>query len=201
MHVGIFGGTFDPIHAGHLIVAERCREEAGLDEVWFLPSYAPPHKEGVAITRFEHRCEMVTLATAGALAPPRGPLERDLPTPSYTAETLKQLILRHPDEQFSLILGGDSVHDLNTWYQPQRVVAQAGIIAVGRPGWTMPSVSELAKNLNVPESTIRLNTVECPLIDISSRDIRKRVQDGKTIRYLVPRAVEVFIHERKLYVS
>ena len=106
MRIGLFGGTFDPIHLGHLILAERCREEAGLQEIWFLPSYAPPHKSERAITRFEQRCEMVALATVGQPAFRVERIEKELPPPSYTSETLAELIARNPDDDFALLIGG-----------------------------------------------------------------------------------------------
>ena len=201
MNIGIFGGTFDPPHFGHLILAERCREQAGLDQVWFLVSYAPPHKTDQAITRFEQRCEMVALATTGQPAFRVEPIEKELPPPSYTAETLAELIRRHPDNKFSLIIGGDSLYDLPTWYQPVRVVRQAQLIAVPRPGVNLIPPEALAEQLGVPSSEVRLQVVECPQVDISSRDIRSRVKADQTIRFLVPRSVEEFLRDRKLYKS
>lgn len=196
MRIGIFGGTFDPPHLGHLILAELCREDASLDEVWFLPSYKPPHKSDDAITRFEHRCDMVTLATSGHSPFRVEPIEKELPPPSYTAETLAELRSRHPEHTFALILGADSVVDLPKWYEPTRVVDQAEVVAVARPGVETWDAAKLSATLGV---AVRMTTVECPLIGIASRDIRQRVSAGKTIRYLVPRSVEEFIRERKLY--
>lgn len=199
MNIGIFGGTFDPPHLGHLILAERCREEANLDEVWFLVSYAPPHKQGQAITRFEQRCEMVTLATTGQPAFRVEPVEKELPPPSYTARTLAELQHRHPQHTFALIVGGDSVHDLPTWYEPATVLKLAGLVAVPRPGAVLPTAGELAAKVGVPAERVRLTVVECPQVDIASRDIRKRVHDRQSVRFLVPRAVEEYVRERKLY--
>ena len=199
MNIGIFGGTFDPPHLGHLILAERCREEAKLDEVWFLPSYAPPHKQGKQVTRFEWRCDMVTLATTGQPAFRVEPIEKELPPPSYTARTLAALHERHPQHTFTLIVGGDSVEDLPGWYEPATVLKLAAVVAVGRPGAKLLSAAELAAKVGVPLETVRLTVVNSPLVDIAGRDIRQRVNEGKSIRYLVPRAVEEFVRERKLY--
>lgn len=199
MNIGLFGGTFDPIHLGHLILAERCREEAKLDEVWLLPSYAPPHKQGQQITRFEQRCEMVTLATTSQPAFRVEPIEKELPPPSYTARTLAELYERHPQHTFALIVGGDSVHDLPTWFEPTTVLKLAALVAVPRPGATLSNAAELAVKVGVDPKMVRLTVVECPQVDIASRDIRKRVADGKSIRFLVPRAVEEYVRERKLY--
>jgi len=201
MRIGIFGGTFDPPHLGHLILAERCREEAVLDQVWFLPSYVPPHKADRPITRFEHRCEMVTLATTGQPAFRVEPIEKELPPPSYTVETLAELTQRHPAHEFALIVGGDSLNELHQWYQPQRLVSQALLVAVARPGTLPVSAAELAAKLDVPPAAVRLQLVECPAVDIASRDIRERVKSGRTIRFLLPRSVEEFVRERKLYLG
>jgi nicotinate-nucleotide adenylyltransferase len=201
MRIGIFGGTFDPPHLGHLILAERCREEAKLDQVWFLPSYVPPHKADRSITRFEHRCEMVALATTGQPAFRVEAIEKELPPPSYTVETLAELKARHPDHEFALIVGGDSLNELHQWYQPQRLVSQAMLVAVPRPGTPSVSAGELAAKLGVPADAVRLQLVDCPQVEIASRDIRDRVKAGRTIRFLLPRSVEEFVRERKLYLG
>src|SRR4051812_36715243 len=107
MRIGIFGGTFDPVHMGHLILAEQCREQARLDEVWFVPSAQPPHKDR-GVTRFEQRCEMLDLAIKGHEPTFRvNRIEQELPEPSYTARTLGELRARHPGNEFFLLLGSD----------------------------------------------------------------------------------------------
>jgi nicotinate-nucleotide adenylyltransferase len=167
--------------------------------VWFLVSYAPPHKQGQAITRFEQRCEMVTLATTGQPAFRVEPIEKELPPPSYTARTLAELHARHPEHTFALIVGGDSVHDLPTWFEPATVLRLARLVAVPRPGAVLPTAGELAAKVGVPAEQVRLTAVECPQVDIASRDTRQRVNAGKSVRFLVPRAVEEYVRERKLY--
>src|SRR2546421_368114 len=122
-----------PHPLGHLILAEQCRAQAGLDEVWFLPSYHPPHKVRQEITRFEQRCDMLELATAGHPAFRIDRIEKELPPPSYTAETLAELHRRHPGHEFFLLMGSDGLPDLPQWYQPVRVVEQAGLVVVPRP--------------------------------------------------------------------
>ena len=201
MRIGIFGGPFDPPHLGHLILAERCREAARLDEVWFLPSYVPPHKTERGVARFEHRCDMVTLATTGQPAFRVEPIEKELPPPSYTVQTLEELHVRHPEHEFALVIGGDSLHDLPMWHQPAKLLKLAEIIAVARPGVQTLTVEDLAKALNVTAGEVRLQVVAGPLIDLSSRELRQRVKEGKTIRYAVPRAVEEYVRERKLYLG
>ncbi len=199
MKIGLLGGTFDPIHLGHLILAERCREEARLDQVWFLPSYVPPHKQPKGITRFEQRCDMVGLGIIGQPAFRVEPLEKELPPPSYTANTLAELHQRHPGHDFALIIGGDSLAELSTWYEPHRVVQQAELLVVDRPGIVLPTADELANQLNCPAGHVRLQRVPCPLMELASRDIRAAVAAGKSIRYQVPRSVEEYILLRKLY--
>lgn len=199
MRIGIFGGAFDPIHLGHLIVAERCREDARLDAVWFLPSYRPPHKPDRDLTRFEHRCDMVTLATTGQPAFHVEPLEKELPPPNYTADTLTELRRRHPEHEFALILGADAVADLPGWHDPRAVLSQAELVVVPRPGSDLWSADRLASVVGVQAATVRMTSVSCPRIEIASRDVRRRVADDRTVRFLVPRAVEEFIREKRLY--
>jgi len=199
MRIGIFGGTFDPVHMGHLILAEQCREQAGMDEVWFLPSYHPPHKAEKGVTRFEQRCDMIELAIAGHPAFRLDRVEKELPPPSYTAETLTELRRRHPDHEFSLLMGADGLPDLPQWYQPVRVVEQAGLVVVPRPGVMLWTAERLAKALGVDVAAVRLRFVACPMIEIASRELRRAIADGMSVRYLVPRAVEEYVRERKLY--
>ena len=199
MRIGIFGGTFDPVHLGHLILAEQCRDQAKLDRVWFLPSAHPPHKADQLVTRFEQRCEMVELAIAGHPAFRVERIEKELPPPSYTAQTLAELHRRHSADEFLLLMGSDQLPDLPGWYEPKHVVEQAGIVVVPRPGVPVWTAEMLASALGVDMSAIRLKTVDCPPIEIASREIRQSVAEGKSIRYLVPRAVEEYIRDRKLY--
>src|SRR5436309_590210 len=179
MKIGLFGGAFDPIHLAHLVLAERCREDAALDEVWFLPSYKPPHKADRDLTRFEHRVEMTTLAVTGQPAFRVEPIEKELPPPNYTADTLAELRRRHPDDTFALILGADSFLDLPGWHDPARVVAQAEIIVVGRPGF-FEALDEAAVGTVVRAvgREFAPRFVEAPLIGIASRDLRRRVAEG-----------------------
>ena len=199
MRIGIFGGTFDPVHMGHLILAEQCRDQAGLDEVWFLPSYHPPHKAAAAITRFDQRCDMLELAVAGHPAFRIDRIEKELPPPSYTAETLAELRRRHAGAEFSLLMGSDSLPDLPGWYEPRRVVELASLVVVPRPGVMLWTADRLAKALDLPTDAVRLRYVACPMIEIASRELRRAVADGMSVRYLVPRAVEEYLRDRKLY--
>ena len=197
--IGLFGGTFDPVHMGHLILAEQCRAQADLDEVWFLPSYHPPHKAAKEITRFDQRCEMIELATAGHPSFKVERIEKELPPPSYTAETLSELRRRHPEHELFLLMGSDQLPDLPLWYEPRRVVEQAGLVVVPRPGVMLWTADRLATALGVDAAAVRLRFVACPMIEIASRELRRAVADGMSIRYMVPRAEEEYVRERKLY--
>lgn len=200
MRIGIFGGTFDPVHMGHLILAEQCRDQAKLDEVWFLPSYQPPHKQGQPVTRFEQRCDMLELAVAGQPAFKVERIEKELPPPSYTAETLAELHRRHPDHEFSLLMGSDGLPDLPGWYEPRKVLALASLVVVPRPGVMLWTADRLAAALGLSDSSgVRMRFVACPMIEIASRELRRAMHDGMSIRYMVPRSVEEYVRERKLY--
>lgn len=200
MRIGVFGGTFDPVHLGHLILAEQCREQGQLDQVWFVPAASPPHKQGVEIAPFAQRVEMLALALAGQPAFAVNELERDRPGPSYTVHTLEEIRRRHPDAELFLPIGSDTLLDLPTWYQPARIVGMATLLVTHRPGWPPVPAEWLREELRLPpEAPLRLQLVESPLIDIASRDLRRRVATGRTIRYQVPRAVEAYIRDRRLY--
>jgi nicotinate-nucleotide adenylyltransferase len=199
MRIGIFGGTFDPVHLGHLIMAEQSREQARLDQVWFVPSARPPHKLDRPMTPFERRVEMLQLAAAGHPGFRVEPLERDRPGPSFTADTLADLHRREPGAELFLILGADSLADLPRWYEPRRVAELATLLVVARPGWDVWPAARLAEALGTEEGRVRLEHVVSPLIEISSRDLRGRAAAGRSLRYLMPRAVEVYIREKRLY--
>lgn len=201
MRIGIFGGTFDPVHLGHLIVAEQCREQARLDEVWFVPAARPPHKEEHALTPFAQRVEMLALAAAGQPAFRIEELEKDRSGPSFTADTLEELSRREPRPELHFILGSDSLADLPHWRNPARVVELACLLIVARPGWEVPAEKELRQTLGKSTAEPRWQVIESPLIDISSRDLRRRAREGRSLRYLVPRAVECLIREKGLYRS
>ena len=200
MRIGVFGGTFDPIHYGHLILAEQCREQGRLDEVWFVPAPRPPQKSEDALTRFEQRVEMLALAIAGHRAFRIDELEKERSGPSYTVDTLAELQRRHPSDEFCLLVGSDTLLDLPHWYEPQRVVQLASLLVMRRPNNEVLPLEELRARLYLPSSVpLRLEVVETPLIDISSRDLRRRVAAGRSVRYFLPRAVEIYIQDKKLY--
>jgi nicotinate-nucleotide adenylyltransferase len=200
MRLGVFGGTFDPVHLGHLILAEQCREQARLDQVLFVPSARPPHKLGHELTRFDQRVEMLQLAVSGHPVFRVDELEKEQPGPSYTYLTLEELHRQHGGAELFLIVGADSVTDLPQWMQPRRILELATLLVVPRPGWELAERDALQCGLALPaDFPLRLQVVHVPLIDIASREIRQRIAQGQSVRYLIPRAVEAYIADKGLY--
>jgi nicotinate-nucleotide adenylyltransferase len=197
MRVGVFGGVFDPVHLGHLILAEQCREQGRLDEVLFVPTARPPHKPRPA-ARFDQRVEMLALALAGNPVFRIDEIEKDREGTSYTVDTAAEL-RRRPGDDFWLLVGGDVVRDLHLWYEPRRLVEQAGLLVMERPGSPAADAAELAARLGV--ASVHLQVVEAPRIDIASRDLRRRAAEGRSLRYLLPRAVECYVRDKHLYTA
>ena len=200
MRIGIFGGTFDPVHNAHLLLAEQSREQANLDEVWLIPAGSPPHKESTGISSGKQRREMLDFAIAGNPAFVIKDLELHRDGPSYTVETLRQLKQNHPDDEFFLIVGADSVRDLHTWREPEAILELATLIGVNRPNISLPDLTELTQKFG-EEAIAKILWVTMPGIDISSTDLRKRIHENKSVRYMTPRAVEVYIHNNRLYLE
>ncbi len=199
MRIGIFGGTFDPIHLGHLLMAEQCREQANLEQVWFIPAAQPPHKMDAELSPFDRRVEMLELALAGAPRFRVDRLEAERAGPSYTSETLAELNQRYAEANFFLLLGADCLPDLPKWYQAPSILDQATLLVVPRPGESILSREQLARTLKLEPTRVRLRIVDAPEIGLASHQIRQRVAAGRSIRYMVPHAVEVYIHEKQLY--
>jgi nicotinate-nucleotide adenylyltransferase len=200
MRIGLLGGTFDPVHYGHLLLAESCREAHQLDRVWFMPTAVPPHKQDAEITAAAHRLEMLALAIAGNAAFEICRYEVDRGGVNYTVDTLEQLQKAHPGNDWFFLLGGDSVAELGTWRQPSRICELATLVAVERAGMAPLDWSALTGTLTAEQiDAIRQHTVAMPRIDISARDLRARTAAGKSIRYRTPRAVEKYIETQRLY--
>jgi nicotinate-nucleotide adenylyltransferase len=197
MRLGVFGGTFDPIHLGHLILAEQCREACALDRVWFVVAGAPPHKQGER-TPASHRVEMVRIAIAGHPAFEVSEIETRRPGPHYSVETLEEIHHDRPEEDLLFLIGADSLADLPTWRSPKRIAELATIVVVNRPGLEAVEPETLP---NLGEGTHPLASVTIPPIGIASSDIRRRLREGRSIRYMVPRAVEAYIDAQGLYRS
>ncbi len=200
MRIGVFGGSFDPIHQGHLILAEQCREQAGLDAVWFVPCALSPDKERGAQGTDRQRIEMIELAIAGHPAFQLARIEIDRGGVSYTVDTLKAIRELHADDELFLLLGADSLDNFDTWREPSEICQLAIPLVVGRPNAKEVDLSVLKKHVDSQryESFCR-HSIVSPLIDIQSRQIRKKIEKQQSIRYLTPRAVEKYIETQKLY--
>jgi nicotinate-nucleotide adenylyltransferase len=200
LRVAVFGGTFDPVHLGHLVTAEQCREQAALDQVWFVPAPRPPHKLERQVTSFGQRVEMLALAIAGNPCFRIDEIEKDRPGPSFMADTLEQIQQRQADLDLHLLIGSDCLPDLPHWRDPLRIVTVSKLIVVSRPGWPVAALAPVAAALGLADPrTLRMQVVQVPLIDVSSTDLRQRAREGHSLRYLVPAAVECYIREKKLY--
>ena len=195
MRLGLFGGTFDPIHLGHLVLAEQCREACGLDRVWFVVAGAPPHKPGDR-TAVAHRLEMARIAVAGHPAFEISEIETGRPGPHYSFETLEAIHRDRPGDELFFLIGADSLADLPTWRQPERIAQLATIVVANRPG------IDPAATANLPDfgpDAEPLTAVPIPPIGIASSDIRRRLAEGRSIRYMVPRGVEAYIGAQAIY--
>lgn len=183
--VGILGGTFDPPHLGHLIIAEEARIALQLEEVWFIPTYSPPHKNA-ATTAPEDRVNMLELATEGNPAFMVNTIELERRGKSFTFDTLSLLKRQHPELEFYFIIGADMVEYLPKWHRVDDLFDMVQFAGVGRPGYRLETEYPVLK-------------VEVPLFDISSSQLRKMLSSGRTVKYMVPDKVKCYIEENRLY--
>jgi nicotinate-nucleotide adenylyltransferase len=197
MKIGIFGGTFDPPHIGHLILAEEAQSHLKLDRVLWVLTPFPPHKQGQNITRLQHRIKMVQLAIAGNPSFVFSSVDVDRPLPHYAVDTVAILHEKMPDNELFYLMGGDSLRDLTFWHRPIDFVELCqGIGVLRRPGaeFDLAVINSLIPGING-----KLQFIDSPLIDISASDIRMRVANGKPFRYLITENIYKFILLRKLY--
>ena len=198
MKVGILGGTFDPIHIGHLIIAEEARERLGLEEVIFIPTGQPWMKAGFQISPAHHRLEMVKLTIESNPFFRASAMEIERHGPTYTLDTLLDLRKElSASAQILFILGLDSLQELHRWREPERILDLCTLVAVTRPGFQDADPRFL--DSVIPGLSERIVLLESPLIDVSGTEIRRRVAKGKSIRYQVPRTVEEYIQKHGLY--
>ncbi|MCR4411066.1 MAG: nicotinate-nucleotide adenylyltransferase [Thermoguttaceae bacterium] len=200
MRLGLYGGSFDPVHYGHLLLAECCREQAHLDQVLFLPAAVPPHKRDRVLTPAQQRIEMLELAVAGHEAFAVSRYEADRGGVSYTVQTLEHFRRQQPEVELFFLLGADMLNDLPDWYEARRVCELAMPLVVRRAGAADPDYDCL-REIASPEriDQIRRHQVEMPAIGLSSTDLRRRVAAGASIRFRTPRAVEKYIESHGLY--
>lgn len=200
MRLGILGGSFDPVHYGHLILAECCREQCRLDAVWFVPAAIPPHKQNHKLSNPADRIEMLKLAIGGheVFSVYTGEIDRG--GVSYTVDTLQQLHDQGPQRELFFLMGADSLADLPTWRQPERICSLAIPAVVRRAGSPDPDDTVLARLMTSDRLALaRQHRVEMPTIGLSASDVRRRVAAGQSIRFRTPRAVEKYIEAHRLY--
>jgi len=198
--IGLIGGTFDPLHFGHLLAAERAREEYKLEKVYFIPSANPPHKNYQGMAQPQDRFEMVEMAIKDNPYFEISDIEFVRTGYSYTIDTVNAFInIMGQDCKIYFIIGTDNVGEILRWKNADELMKKVEFIAMTRPGkWE----EELVKNLNrLNENKCRINIVEMPLIHIESTDIRGRVEKGRSIKYLVPSDIEKYILTKKIYID
>ena len=198
MNIGVMGGTFDPVHNGHLIVAEEAKARLDLSEVVFVPAGRPWQKADRAISAAEHRLEMVRLATADKPYFKLATLDIERAGPSYTIDTISEL-RTHIDSKDELffILGWDSLVELPQWRDASQLVTLSYLVAAPRPGYPRPDLKVL--EAEIPGISARVVIMDKPEIDISATDIRQRLAGGLSIHHLVPEPVTEYIRQNKLY--
>lgn len=210
LRYGVFGGTFDPPHYGHLRAAEVAREGLQLDEVMFVPAARPPHKSTVSIAACRHRVAMLRAAISGNDDFAVSTLEIDRDGPSYTIDTLDRLSVLYPERNPFFIIGSDAFADLHTWKQWQRLLGAHRLIVLARPGSSLAVAtqvipSEMKSQIwtspfgDLSDAQPGVYVIEAPLLRVSATAIRQRVGEARSIRYLVPAAVERYIDEQRLY--
>jgi nicotinate-nucleotide adenylyltransferase len=194
--LGILGGTFDPPHYGHLVLAENARAQLQLDRVLLVPAGQQPLKRDRDITAAHHRAAMVKAAIADNPDFALSRVDLDRPGPHYTTDTLTLLRETYPAAELFFVIGGDSLAQLAAWHDPASIVQQARLAVMPRPGWAV-DLGELEQT--VPGIRDRLVWLDTPRLNISATDLRRRARQGLPLRYLVPPPVEAYIHKHRLY--
>ena len=192
MRIGLYGGTFDPVHLGHLRAAESAREAMGLDLIAFLPAAVPPHR-GAPLSPAADRLAMARLATASHPRFEAWDSELRRPGPSYTVETVSSLLCERPSDSFVLVVGSDTWPEIATWREPERLLSLVEVAVVDRPGY--PAAELVAPFLGARG----VRRAEGPSLPVSATAIRERARQGRSVRYLVPDAVADYIVARRLY--
>ena len=197
MKIGIFGGTFNPLHTGHLVVIESVRDQLHFDKIVFIPSANPPNKRDAILAPASKRLEMAQLAVAGNEHFEISDIEIRREGLSYTVDTVRELTALYPRDTLSLIMGSDNLLEFQTWKSPEEIISMVDITVMSRPG-TAHQTPMIGKGLK--QDYARLATfVSVPQIGISGTDIRRRVKLRRSIRYLVPVQVEEYIYHSNLY--
>jgi nicotinate-nucleotide adenylyltransferase len=199
--IGLFGGTFDPPHLGHLVVAEWARARLRLDRVVFVPAGTPPHKRGRRLTDAALRLAMTRLAVRGNPAFVVSAFEARRAGPSFTVDTLRHFRIRQPGARFYLLMGADSLADFPTWHEPGEIARLATLVVAARPGPAQPAQGAAAHGRPLVPARVRGRVVllDNPLVAISSSALRARARAGRTLRYLAPDAVAAYVARHGLY--
>ena len=192
--LGVFGGTFDPPHQGHLALAEWARAELELDRVLFVPAGRPPHKRGAALSEVSHRVAMTRLAVRGNTAFAVSTVEAARRGPSWTADTVRTLAARHPRARLHLLMGADMFATFASWREPAEIARHAVLVVALRPGTRVPR--RIPKVAREGRGVLWLGN---PVLEVSSSALRQRARRGHSLRYLVPDAVERYIARHGLY--
>lgn len=195
--LGVFGGTFDPPHLGHLILAGEALDQLGLDRLLWVVTPDPPHKQGRSITRLSDRLALVETAIADEPAFTLSRVEIDRPGPHYALDTVRLLHDRHPGDELVYLMGGDSLVDLPDWHRPRELVKACDALGVMRRPEEVIDLAELEGQL--PGLTSKVRFIDAPLLEISSSDLRERAAAGRPIRYYLPSGVFDLIQRRGLY--
>lgn len=196
--IGIIGGTFDPIHYGHLLMAEEARQAFALDQIVFIPNGRPAHKKAYLVSSPEDRYAMTLLATDSNPFFCCSRLELDRPGPSYTIDTLRAYRTLHPDlDALYFITGADTVLDILTWHEYDKLATECRFIAVTRPGFELGRLEKMLTGGFLDQ----ISFLPIPGLEISSTDLRRRVREGRSLKYLTPDTVEDYIRQNGLYRS
>ncbi len=195
--IGIFGGTFDPPHLGHLILASEAYSQLGLDRLLWVLTPDPPHKQDQVITPIEHRLAMVNLAIQDNPKFELSRVELDRPGPHYTLDTVETIADQYPDADINPIIGEDSLRDLPTWHKPKELLYACHWVGVMRRPGEEPNLDALEREL--PGIRSKVHYVDAPLLEIASRELRSRVAEGRPYRYYLPPHVYEYINEHHLY--
>ena len=193
MHVALFGGSFNPPHIAHLIVAEVARDQFGFDEVWWIPNATPPHKRDATLAPAADRLAMTNAAVADHDHFSVCDIELQRPGVSYTVDTVQALQEQHPNTAFSLLIGSDSLDTFHQWRAPDTIAEAVQLIVYKRPGG--------AQSVAAPRFANQARYVAAPMLEISSTEIRHRCRSNRSIQYLVPHAVAQYIHTHNVYSS
>jgi len=197
MRIGVLGGTFDPVHLGHLVVAEAAREAERLDTVLFVPAGRPWHRERAPHASAADRLAMVEAAIAGNPGFAVSRVDLDRAGPTYTVDTLEALLDQYPGARLTFLLGQDALAQFTSWREPGRLAELCEIVALPRPA--APTVDVASLQSVIPDAPLRVRVLDTPLIGISATMIRARVRAGQSIRYLTPDPVVAYIAQHGLY--